>query len=219
MLWISKNRKQKTQSQAHPCVKLKTVIYFNTVRHQMRIKSIFLIMFQVVHDNVLMCHTCKFTSSTSRLTIILKGSFNEMDDEGDISCSFYAFRKLKCSKSGHVTVAGYLDPQRDPRDDDQKNDVAMWVTRPQLPPHNDVAKAKFILSLIGDQFCDMVRQEQKCLALHADQQPENRNAAWKPSVRMVREMCDVCKTTLFNFHWTCARCGIFICLDCYQVNA
>jgi len=185
----------------------------------MRIKSIFLIMFQVVHDNVLMCHTCKFTSSTSRLTIILKGSFNEMDDEGDISCSFYAFRKLKCSKSGHVTVAGYLDPQRDPRDDDQKNDVAMWVTRPQLPPHNDVAKAKFILSLIGDQFCDMVRQEQKCLALHADQQPENRNAAWKPSVRMVREMCDVCKTTLFNFHWTCARCGIFICLDCYQVNA
>jgi len=64
----------------------------------------------------------------------------------------------------------------------------------------------------------MVRQERKCLTLHSDSQPETKNVAWKPSVRCVREMCDVCKTTLFNYHWTCGRCGIFICLDCYQVR-
>jgi hypothetical protein len=56
------------------------------------------------------------------------------------------------------------------------------------------------------------------LSLHADQQPEVRGVAWKRAVRSVREMCDVCKTTLFNFHWTCPRCGIFVCIDCYQVK-
>jgi hypothetical protein len=98
-----------------------------------------------------MCHTCKYTTATSRLTTILKGTFNENDDDGDISCSFYAFRKLRCTKSGHVTVAGYLDPDRDPRDDELKSDVRLWSTRAEEPPHTDVEKAKFILSLIGDQ--------------------------------------------------------------------
>ena len=163
-----------------------------------------------------MCHSCKYTTSTSRLTSILRGSFNENSEEGDISCSFYAFRKLKAGKSCQATVAGYLDPTKDPCENATKNDIALWTTRVDAAPHDDVAKAKFILSLIGDQFCDMVRQERKCLALHADQQSENKSVAWKPAVRCVREMCDVCKTTIFNFHWTCNKCGIFICLDCYQ---
>lgn len=39
---------------------------------------------------------------------------------------------------------------------------------------------------------------------------------WKRPVKGVREMCDVCKTTLFNYHWICGMCGLFVCLDCYQ---
>jgi hypothetical protein len=96
--------------------------------------------------------------ATARLTTILKGTFNENNDDGDISCSFYAFRKLRCSKAGHVTVVGYLDPERDPGENDLKNDLVLWTSRPDLAPHEDVEKAKFILGLIGDQFCDMVRQ-------------------------------------------------------------
>jgi lysine-specific demethylase 3 len=174
----------------------------------------------VVLDNALMCHICKFTSATSRLTAILKGSsHNEsIDDDVDICCSFFSFRKLRCTKAGHVSVVGYLDPERDPRETEAKNDVDMWVSRPEKAPHDDVEKSKFILGLIGDQFCDMVRQEQKCVALHHSQQPEVRSVAWKRAVKNVREMCDVCKTTLFNFHWTCGRCGIVACLDCYQVQ-
>ena len=30
-------------------------------------------------------------------------------------------------------------------------------------------------------------------------------------------MCDICKTTIFNYHWICSTCGLFVCLDCYQV--
>lgn len=31
-------------------------------------------------------------------------------------------------------------------------------------------------------------------------------------------MCDVCETTLFNFHWACSKCGFVVCIDCYKVN-
>ncbi len=47
-------------------------------------------------------------------------------------------------------------------------------------------------------------------------QPWNKAVTWKRPVRGVREMCDVCKTTLFNHHWICGMCGMFVCLDCYQ---
>jgi len=40
--------------------------------------------------------------------------------------------------------------------------------------------------------------------------------AWKKAVKGVREMCDTCSTTMFNMHWTCAKCGHAICLDCYK---
>ena len=35
-------------------------------------------------------------------------------------------------------------------------------------------------------------------------------------VQGVREMCDVCDTTLFSFHWACGRCGFVVCVDCYH---
>jgi len=39
--------------------------------------------------------------------------------------------------------------------------------------------------------------------------------SWKRSVGGVRELCDVCSTTLFNVHWTCFSCGFTVCVDCY----
>lgn len=46
----------------------------------------------------------------------------------------------------------------------------------------------------------------------------DKTIAWKRVVQGVREMCDVCETTLFNFHWTCGKCGFVVCLDCYKVS-
>ena len=40
--------------------------------------------------------------------------------------------------------------------------------------------------------------------------------AWKRMVQGVREMCDVCESNLFNYHWACGRCGFVVCIDCYQ---
>lgn len=42
--------------------------------------------------------------------------------------------------------------------------------------------------------------------------------AWKRAVTGVREMCDVCDTTLFNIHWVCHKCGFVACLDCYKTR-
>lgn len=39
---------------------------------------------------------------------------------------------------------------------------------------------------------------------------------WKRPVSGVREMCDVCETTLFNMHWFCPECGFGVCLDCFE---
>lgn len=46
----------------------------------------------------------------------------------------------------------------------------------------------------------------------------DKTVAWKRVVQGVREMCDVCETTLFNFHWACSKCGFVVCIDCYKVN-
>ena len=29
-------------------------------------------------------------------------------------------------------------------------------------------------------------------------------------------MCDVCETTIFNFHWVCHRDGFVVCIDCHR---
>ncbi|XP_036189789.1 lysine-specific demethylase 3A isoform X5 [Myotis myotis] len=47
---------------------------------------------------------------------------------------------------------------------------------------------------------------------------QNGQVAWKRAVRGVREMCDVCDTTIFNLHWVCPRCGFGVCVDCYRMK-
>lgn len=64
---------------------------------------------------------------------------------------------------------------------------------------------------------------------------EERFMSWKRSVLGIREMCDVCETSLFNLHWTCryvisnnvsnytffqldsyfSCCGLYVCIDCF----
>ena len=160
------------------------------------------------HEGKDMCSECKYMSIADRRAIV---DLNISDSE--ISCSFYNFRKLTTNKSKtKIEVAGYLDPQRDAT----TSDLTIWQKSLTLPTFVDTEKAKFALGLIGDQFCDMVIAETKIrLETHNS---ENKTLVWKPAVKGVREMCDVCKTTIFDHHWICARCGVFICPDCYQVR-
>jgi hypothetical protein len=68
---------------------------------------------------------------------------------------------------------------------------------------------------VGDHFCNLVAQEAKALSIHLG---SSNSIAWKSVVAGVREMCDVCETTLFNIHWVCSECGFVVCIDCYKTR-
>ncbi|XP_069164923.1 lysine-specific demethylase 3A [Procambarus clarkii] len=128
----------------------------------------------------------------------------------NIFCRFYAFRRLRYTKNGQLAVAGFSDPIKDAYGEDLK----LWVPDIDRPPNDlDVDTSKFLLTHVGDQFCDLVEQEKEAMALHMG---DDTVVAWKRVVQGVREMCDVCETTLFNIHWACSKCGFVVCIDCYK---
>ncbi|PSN38314.1 hypothetical protein C0J52_23730 [Blattella germanica] len=128
----------------------------------------------------------------------------------NIFCRFYAFRRLRYTKNGQLAIAGFSDPHRDAAEEDLK----LWLPLPETPPADlDPDMAKLLIVRVGDQFCDLLEQEKECLTIHMS---EDKTIAWKRVVQGVREMCDVCETTLFNFHWACNKCGFVVCIDCYK---
>lgn len=115
------------------------------------------------------------------------------------SCRFFEFRKIE-RDNGTFKVAGFLDPHIDPN----CSDLDLWTIS---DVKIDRETADYILSYIAAQFCEVSEDELKV--------NKNENlVAWKRSMLQVREICDVCDTSVFNFHWTCKHCGTCVCLDC-----
>uniref|UniRef100_A0A7R9ILJ1 [histone H3]-dimethyl-L-lysine(9) demethylase n=2 Tax=Timema TaxID=61471 RepID=A0A7R9ILJ1_9NEOP len=128
----------------------------------------------------------------------------------NIFCRFYAFRRLRYTKNGQLAIAGFSDPHRDAAEEDLK----LWLPQTDCPPPDlDVDMTKFLLMQVGDHFCDLLEQEKEAVSIHL---ADDKTIAWKRVVQGVREMCDVCETTLFNFHWACGKCGFVVCIDCYK---
>ncbi|XP_039970393.1 lysine-specific demethylase 3A [Bactrocera tryoni] len=130
----------------------------------------------------------------------------------DVYCRFYEFRRLQYNEMGELVVSGFPNPYTDPTADD----LRIWQPDDHSVPTAgwmDIQVARYILLHAGDQFCYLWQQEAEALRLH-----ENPNSiiAWKKVVQGLREICDVCDTTLFNFHWTCDKCGFGVCLDCFK---
>lgn len=131
-------------------------------------------------------------------------------DAANIFCRFIAFRKLRYNESGFMQVAGFAEPNLDP----QSSDTELWNANLQKVPIDiSVEKAKFLLGQVGYKFCELFHQEKEAFFEHMS---EDKTIAWKQSVQGVREMCDVCSTTLFNYHWVCSTCGFVVCIDCYK---
>ncbi|XP_034238859.1 lysine-specific demethylase 3B-like [Thrips palmi] len=131
------------------------------------------------------------------------------------SCRFFSFRKMRCIKTSlNLYSSGFAEPT-----DADESDRKLWLpnldsTTSASTDYLDFHVARFILNLVGDQFCCLIRQEEEAIHLNMGED----FIAWKKPMQGVREMCDVCKTTLFNFHWVCDRCGFVVCIDCYKVR-
>ncbi|EEC07701.1 jumonji domain-containing protein, putative, partial [Ixodes scapularis] len=119
--------------------------------------------------------------------------------------------RLRYGKNGTVLSGGFSEPS-----DASEDDLKLWLPPLEHTPKDlDVTTAKIILSHVGDQFCDLVEQEREAQSLHMG---DDKTVSWKRVVQGVREMCDVCETTLFNIHWVCHKCGFVVCIDCYKAK-
>ncbi|XP_055952912.1 lysine-specific demethylase 3A-like [Argiope bruennichi] len=126
-------------------------------------------------------------------------------------CRFMEYRKLCFSKTGQIFSAGFSHPS-----DATNEHLSLWLPQPQDPPKDlNFETAKSLLEHTGDQFCDLIEQEKEALSLHIG---DPQFLTWKRIVQGVREMCDVCSTTIFNIHWVCPTCGFSVCIDCYKVR-
>ncbi|ALC47088.1 JHDM2, partial [Drosophila busckii] len=130
----------------------------------------------------------------------------------DIYCRFYEFRRLQYNTQGELIVAGFPNPYKEP----SSEDYSIWQPDAKTAPtagYMDIQVCRYILLHAGDQFCYLWRQEVEALKLHEN---PDETIAWKKAVQGIREICDVCDTTLFNYHWTCNKCGFGVCIDCYK---
>lgn len=128
-----------------------------------------------------------------------------------ICCRFYHFRRLKFINNGFDLIPdGFSDPTNDPNCDE----LNIWMPDPENPPTKmDIRTSIYLLRKVGDQFCEVWKADNQAMEDNVSRESQ---IAWKKIVHGVREMCDVCATTIFNYHWTCGDCGFTVCPDCYR---
>ena len=69
-----------------------------------------------------------------------------------------------------------------------------------------------ILLRAGDEFCNLAKTELDLIADYKKKLQDDKCVIWKRLQPQVREMCDVCSTSLFNAHFTCTECGMIVCM-------
>lgn len=155
----------------------------------------------------------------------------------------FSFFSSRYTKNLFVRIDGFSHPV----DDAGKQELDIWRPNADNPPKDlNLREARFILSQVADRFCDLYSQElviykeymekssnanesgendtnetEKVIANESgedDNYDTDKVIVWKRVVRGVREMCDVCETTLFNYHWMCKQCGFGVCIDCVKAR-
>ncbi|XP_056410279.1 lysine-specific demethylase 3A [Hyla sarda] len=126
-----------------------------------------------------------------------------------VFCRFFHFRRLHFNKHGFLREGGFLTPNKY-----DAEAINLWLPLVNSVVDLDLDTAKYIVANIGDHFCKLVMSEKEVMASVDPQKP----VAWKRAVRGVREMCDVCDTTIFNLHWVCPKCGFGVCVDCHRMK-
>nr|XP_033805494.1 lysine-specific demethylase hairless isoform X2 [Geotrypetes seraphini]XP_033805495.1 lysine-specific demethylase hairless isoform X2 [Geotrypetes seraphini] len=133
------------------------------------------------------------------------GSRGREETSAEILCRFLHFRRLVWGCTGELRVDGF--PTLDEADSDGLRDMKPRELSQSPSP------ARYLLSTLGDSFCEMVRKDWEAL-LGATSGAE---IAWRRD-RPNLHICDICRTSFFNTHWSCSRCGSQLCFQCYQLK-
>ncbi|CAG2104586.1 unnamed protein product [Medioppia subpectinata] len=122
------------------------------------------------------------------------------------ACRFFQYRTLVKS-NGQLSVYAFAE-----EDNATHDDCKLWLPYQQtsVQPMTET-EARYLLTFVGEQFCQIYGEEQRVFANYE-------SITWKRPVKGIRELCDICQTTIFNTHYVCPNCGLAICVDCHDVR-
>lgn len=131
---------------------------------------------------------------------------------GEVDCRFYQFRKLRYN-GDELEVSGFSNPDTDPVEVDRN----IWLPNADKLRHKTLSpqNARLILTHVGDELCQLIETEK----IYYQKYNSDKPIIWKRLIEGVLEICDLCSTTLFNYHFICTRCGFSLCIDCVNESA
>ncbi|XP_075767237.1 lysine-specific demethylase hairless [Pelodiscus sinensis] len=143
------------------------------------------------------------------------GSVSREEEEGpaETFCRLLHFRRLALRDSGELSVDGFST-----LDEAEGESLCLRISsreRRDKDVGTSLGLAKYLLSVLGDQFCEAIRRDKEA-RLWA-QGESKRVAAWRRGKGSL-QACDVCHRGLFNAHWSCSSCGFQLCPACYRTE-
>ncbi|XP_064353868.1 lysine-specific demethylase hairless [Dromaius novaehollandiae] len=139
------------------------------------------------------------------------GAHGEDDDPPESACRLLHFRRFAFGAGGELSVDGFCT-----LDDAEGEMLHLEVAgreRRSESAGSSLCLAKYLLSVLGDPFCEAVRRDRE--AWPGTRGGHERVTAWRRG-EGAPQLCDACQRGLFNSHWSCARCGFQLCPDCHR---
>ncbi|XP_065440655.1 lysine-specific demethylase hairless isoform X12 [Chrysemys picta bellii] len=128
-------------------------------------------------------------------------------------CRLLHFRRLAFCDSGELSVDGFST-----LDEAEGESLCLRISSRERRAQDistSLSLAKYLLSVLGDQFCEAIRRDREAW-LWAQGENE-RVTAWRRG-KGALQACDACQHGLFNAHWNCSSCGFQLCLECYRTK-